>query len=578
MIDQVQEVKDRVDIVEIISSYLTVKKAGTNYKACCPFHNEKSPSFMISPERQTFKCFGCSEGGDVISFVEKMEGLDFYNALKLLAEKAGVKLKNDSVKYGEKNHSADTKTRIFEINEWTKKIYQKILLDHPKAEKAREYLKKRGMTLETMKDFEIGYAPDSWDFILRFLNSKGYTDAEAVLGGVAIKSEKGKIFDRFRGRIVFPINNIMGNTIAFTSRIIEERENEAKYINSAESSIYTKGKTIYGLDKAKMAIKEADLAILVEGNMDVIACHQAGFKNVVAVSGTALTLEQLTILSRYASQIAYCFDADNAGQTAMKRAIRIALQNDFSTRVISLPKPFKDPDEAIKADPENWVKVVKNAKPSLEFWINQLIEKNPEMTIIQKKQIAKEILPEIKIIFSEIEKEHYIKYLAQKLGVSHQSLSAALTKSKVDQEFSKNREVANFEAPEKLSALERVFGILWSEPKLIDAVAIVLDMSEVDPKFQSFAEMIENKAIDKSKIKPEIANFYDQNTILALENVNPSVDGSVREELTYLLGRLKSDQKEDLKETFARKIRDAEEAGDKEGVKKLLAEFASLIK
>ena len=578
MIDQVQEVKDHVDIVEIISSYLTVKKAGTNYKACCPFHNEKSPSFMISPERQTFKCFGCSEGGDVISFVEKMEGLDFYNALKLLAEKAGVKLKNDTVKYGEKNHSADTKTRIFEINEWTKKIYQKILLDHPKAEKAREYLKKRGMTLEVMKNFEIGYAPDSWDFILRFLNSKGYTDAEAVLGGVAIKSEKGKIFDRFRGRIVFPINNIMGNTIAFTSRIIEERENEAKYINSAESSIYTKGKTIYGLDKAKMAIKDADLAILVEGNMDVIACHQAGFKNVVAVSGTALTLEQLTILSRYASQIAFCFDADNAGQTAMKRAIRIALQNDFSTRVISLSKPFKDPDEAIKADPENWVKAVKKAKPSLEFWINQLIEKNPEMTIIQKKQIAKEILPEIKIIFSEIEKEHYIKFLAQKLGVSHQSLSAALSKSKVDKEFTKKSEEARFEAPEKLSALQKVFGILWAEPELISLVSFELKYDDADEKFRPLAEMIKNKAIDKSKIKPEIANFYDQNTILALENVDARVDSSIREELTYLLGRLKSDQKEGLKETFARKIRDAEESGDKEGVKKLLAEFASLIK
>ncbi|MDO8444155.1 MAG: DNA primase, partial [bacterium] len=393
MDSQVQEVKEKNDIIEVIGSYLTLKKAGVNYKAVCPFHSEKSPSFMINPERQTFKCFGCSEGGDVITFVEKMEGLDFYNALKLLAEKAGVQLKSNSVQYGSNVHSADKKTRSFEINEWAAKVYNKILTDHPKADPARKYLEKRGLSAETIKNFNIGYAPDSWDFILRFLISKKYTEAEAVEAGVAIRSERGKIYDRFRGRIVFPICNPMGATVAFTARILEipgkPTDTGAKYLNSSESAIYTKGKVIYGLDRAKMAIKEADLAIIVEGNMDVIACHQHGFKNVVASSGTAATLDQLKILSRYASEIAFCFDTDTAGQTAMKRAVKIALANDISTKIITT-EPFKDADEAIKADPKNWQKMVASAKPSLEYWIDQLVVQNPKMEVSDKKKIAKE--------------------------------------------------------------------------------------------------------------------------------------------------------------------------------------------
>ncbi len=432
MENQVQEVKDRADIVEIISSYLTLRKAGVNFKANCPFHNEKTPSLMISQERQSFKCFGCGEGGDVITFIEKIEGLDFYNSLKLLAERVGVELKTNSIKFGDHEFKADQKTRLFEINEWAKKVYHKILVDHPKAEKARDYLKKRGLSKKTIEEFEIGYAPNSWDFLLRFLLNKKYSEEEIVAAGVGIKAERGKVYDRFRGRIIFPINNIMGNTIAFTSRILEDDGKSAKYINSAESAIYIKGKTIYGLDRAKMAIKEKDLAVLVEGQMDVIACHQAGFNNTVATSGTALTLDQLQILSRYTSTIALSFDGDNAGQTAMKRAIRIALQNDISTKIIYLPKEFKDPDEAIKSDAKIWAEAVKKAKPSLQYWIDSLISAAPEMSVDDKKKIAKEILPAIKIAASAIEKEHYIRYLAGKLLISEQSLIAALEKTKED--------------------------------------------------------------------------------------------------------------------------------------------------
>lgn len=576
MNDQVQEVKEKNDIIEIVSGYLTLRKAGVNFKANCPFHNEKTPSMMISPERQSFKCFGCGEGGDVITFVEKIEGLDFFNALKLLAEKAGITLKTNSIRHGEKDHSADTKTRLFEINEWAAKVYHKILVDHPKAEAARKYLDERGLTKETIEQFNIGYAPDSWDFLLRFLTNKKYTEAEAVLAGVALKSERGKIYDRFRGRIMFPISNPMGTTVAFTARILEQAEKSsdaAKYLNSSESAIYTKGKVIYGLDRAKMAIKEADLSIMVEGNMDVIACHQAGFKNVIASSGTALTLDQLKILSRYASEIAFCFDTDTAGQTAMKRAVKIALSNDISTKIITTA-PFKDADEAIKADPKNWTKMVKAARPSLEYWINQLIEEYPKLEVNDKKKIAKEILPVIKITASEIEKEHYLKFLAQKLGVKEQSLADALAKSKTENEFAKSTETPAI-APAKLTLGQKIVGLIWAEPDLIKKLPANFSL---DAEFAALELMVKAGEIIREKIEPTLAAKLDNLAMSVFKDLDKSEPEIIEAEFLFTVGRLRSDAREKIKTDFARKISAAEQKGDKELVKKLLHEFSSLIK
>jgi len=576
MNDQVQEVKEKNDIVEIIGGYLTLKKAGVNYKANCPFHSEKTPSFMVNPERQSFKCFGCGEGGDVITFVEKMEGLDFYNALKLLAEKAGVTLKSDSIQYGNKQHSADKKTRLFEINEWAAKVYNKLLLDHPKAEGARKYLSKRGLTEEIIKKFNIGYAPNSWDFLLRFLISKKYSEAEAVEAGVAIRSEKGKIYDRFRGRVVFPIANPMGTIVAFTARILEDDGQSAKYINSAESLIYTKGKVIYGLDKAKVAIKDAGLAVMVEGNMDVIACHQAGFANVVATSGTALTIEQLKILSRYASQIAFCFDTDNAGQTAMKRAVRLAMANDITTKIITTA-PFKDADEAIKADPKNWLKMVEGAKPSLEYWIDQLIAENPKLEVSDKKKIAKEILPVVKVTLSEIEREHYIRYLAGKLSVSEDSLIEALDRAKASNEFSVKSDSSQVAKTEKLSLVEKILGFVWAEPDL--ASKINLELPQPSKELLPFFEIIRSKSeISREKIAPGLALKLDNFAMTVLRDIDPENHELVETEFLFSLGRLKSDQKETIKNEYARKIAAAEKNGDKEALKKLLQEFSALIK
>ncbi|MEK9155922.1 MAG: DNA primase [Patescibacteria group bacterium] len=574
--DEVQEIKHRLDIVEVISSYLTLKKAGVNYKGLCPFHNEKTPSFMVSPERQTFKCFGCSEGGDIFTFIEKMEGLDFYNALKILADRAGVQLKSRSVRRGEQEHKADRKTRLFEINDWARRVYYKLLLDHPKADTARSYLKKRGLDQKTITDFQIGYAPDSWDFLIRFLKSKEYTEEEMLQAGLVVRNDRGKYYDRFRGRVMFPISNIMGGTIAFTSRTLKDDAKEAKYINSADSPIYTKGEVLYGLDRARQAIREKGLAIIVEGNMDVIACHQAGFANVVASSGTALTEHQLKIIGRYAGEIAFCFDTDEAGLAAMKRAVTLALKNDVTAKIVAIPAPFKDPDEAIRADSKNWTRAVLAAKLALEHWIDLLVRQNPDLLIPAKKQIAREILPVIKITYSEIEKEGYLRYLANKLAVSERSLAEALEKTRGERAAGGS---ASAGSPPKLSLAERIGAFVWFEPARRELVrALIADPAFALPQTPVFREILRQEDFEREKVPAAEANLLDQMILLLSAEMDLTKAEVAETELVYLAKRWQNEKREAARIRFAAKIRQAEEQGDKGEVGRLIAEFSQLIK
>jgi DNA primase len=573
--DEVAQIKERLNIEEVISSYSTLKKAGSNLKANCPFHTEKTPSFMVSPERQSFKCFGCGEGGDVFTFIEKIEGVDFYNALKILADRAGVKLKPKSIRYGQKEYSPDINTKLYEINNWAARIYHQLLKKHPKAEAARKYLKNRGIKTSTIDTFKIGFAPESWDYIIKFLNAKGYEKDEIFKAGLLVRNERGDFYDRFRGRIMFPINNVMGNCIAFTSRVLKDDDKGAKYLNSADSSIYHKGKVLYGLDLSKMEIKSSDLAILVEGNMDVIACHQAGFKNVVASSGTATTIDQLKILNRYADEIAFSFDADSAGEAAMKRTVLLALQNDINAKIISLPATFKDPDEAIAADPKNWQKAVEGAKPALEHWIDLSIRKTPDLSVIAKKKIAKEILPAIKLTASEIEQEHYIKYLAGKLSVSESSLLDALSKTK-----SEGKPQEEAQKTQKISDPERLIGLIWSEVELAKEVLEIGELLKAldNKNIEKIVKEIERGAIERNKFSGEEVLYFDQLEMVALHDLENEEKESKLTETRYLISKIKRGSREKIKADFARRIAEAEAAGDQKKITELVAEFSELIK
>lgn len=575
LMDEIAEVKHRLDIVEVISGYLTLKRAGANMKGLCPFHQEKTPSFMVSPERQSFKCFGCGEGGDIFTFIEKIEGLDFYNALKLLADRAGVKLEQRSFRRGQVEYKADRKTRLFEINNWAKRLYHKILVDHPKGEKARSYLMKRGLAQETINLFEIGYAPDSWDFLIRFLKKKSYSEEEMAQAGLVVRNDRGSYYDRFRGRITFPINSIMGQTIAFTARTLNDDAKEAKYINSADSLIYVKGEVLYGLDKAKAAIRQEETVVVVEGNMDVISCHQAGFLNVVASSGTALTEQQLKILCRYAAEIIFCFDGDTAGIAAMKRAVAMALKNDISAKILSLPPPFKDPDEAIAADPKNWQRAARAAKPAMEHWIDLLIKENPSLPILQKKKIAKEILPIIALTDSSIECEFYLRYLAFKLAVSERSLIEALAKTKSGE---KNDQIEKLELKKGLSLVERILVLIWLEPNLLEADTEIRGLDLETAELKSFSKMVSAGKIRKKDLAPEEISLLEQSVLVLCADLETGDKAALKSEFAYLLGRLKQEKKDRLKERFARKIRTAESEGDQAKIKSLLLEYSSLLK
>lgn len=339
---QSEEIKSKLDIVEVIREYIPVKAVGANFQALCPFHNEKSPSFVISPEKQIWHCFGCGRGGDVFAFVMEKEGLGFMEVLRLLAPKAGVVLQYENQQeYSERN-------RLLDILELAGKYYAHIL-STPIGREAREYLIKRGLSDENITEWQLGYSQDSWSGLYDFLKArpltgKKYTDEEILSAGLTVKKEAQNsggrgYYDRFRDRIMFPIWNVNNNLIAFTARVNpnkEQTEKMGKYINSPQTKIYDKSRVLFGLNKAKSAIRQEDMAIVVEGQMDAISCHNHGFKNVVASSGTALTTEQVALIKRFTNNLALLFDMDAAGQMAADRGIKEALAQEMNLKIIVL--------------------------------------------------------------------------------------------------------------------------------------------------------------------------------------------------------------------------------------------------
>jgi DNA primase len=575
MNNEVEEVKNKIDIVELIGGYLTLKKAGVNYKGNCPFHNEKTPSFMVSPERQSFKCFGCGKGGDAFTFIEEIEGMDFYDSLKLLAGKAGVELKKrQGISYGNKEYLPTEKTKIFEINDLAAQLYHKILIEHPKAENARSYLRNRGISEKSIAEWQIGYAPKSWDLLIKVLAKKGYPEKEVFKAGLLVFGEQGKYYDRFRGRIMFPIKNISGQVIAFTGRVLEDDGKSAKYVNSSESPIYIKGKTIFALDKARADIRAQGLSVMVEGQMDVISAHQSGFHNVVAVSGTALTSEQLKILGRYSSDIIFSFDSDSAGKVALKRAITLALQTDINAKVATFPG-FKDPDEAIKSDPKNYELGIKSAKPALEYWIDSLLLEFGSADVNEKKKISKEILPVIKIVSNELEKEHYIKYLAKKLALSESSILAQLGKTKEAVSFAKPQEAS--EAQVELSFEQRLAGLIWHDPSLAKNIpASVYKLKFADPVVQTLLSDIKSNQ-DIKKISADIKTKLDLYAIEAIKDLDLEEEEIIPREFESLIKKYFVNKKEQTKEALAQRIAEAEGSGDREKIKQLMRELQSAI-
>ena len=438
---QIDDIKARLDLVELVQSYIRLHKAGVNYKATCPFHSEKTPSFVVSPARQIWHCFGCGLGGDHFKFVMQIEGLEFADALELLAKRAGIQLRREDPRV------RSERTRLYQIVEDAAKVFEAVLHSAKNPDviplKAGSpplaYLRERGLKDETIKEFRIGFAPESWDFLMRTLSKRGYSNAEIEKAGLAVKSEQGSHYDRFRSRIVFPISDASGRVVGFSGRVFGEDKGQktkdegtggAKYINTPQTPIYDKSRVLYGFDRAKESIRKENAVVLVEGQMDVVMSHQAGIKHTVAVSGTALTAPQLQVLKRLAATIVSSFDRDAAGEFATKRSLDLAASFEFERKVAVLPDGIKDPAEAVQKDPSLWQKAVAEAKPIVQFFLETALARHERASAAGKRAIAREVLPEVKLLASEVEKSHWIQTLARELGVGEEALWRELKKSK----------------------------------------------------------------------------------------------------------------------------------------------------
>ena len=429
MLSPVEEIKSRLDIVEFIQGYVRLEKSGVNFRANCPLHGEKTPSFFVTPSRQIWHCFGCGKGGDIFQFVMEMEGHDFPEALKLLAGRAGIEITREDPRI------RSERNRLYDVNEEAAKIFEKSFADIPAA---KTYIANRGLTDETVAKFRVGFAPQSWDFLLNALIKKGFHKEEIERAGLAVKSqERGSVYDRFRSRIMFPIADSSGRIIGFGGRIFREESRikhqasrgadttEAKYINTPQTMIYDKSAVLYGFDKAKQEIRVKNNVVLVEGYMDCVASHQAGVANTVAVSGTALTGRQLQMLRRICDTMICSFDTDAAGESATRRSLALASEFDFERRIAAIPTG-KDPADAVQENPELWREAVAEAKPVMEFYVEKAFREQDPHTAAGKKAIAAMVLPFVGDLFDAIQRDHWIKELSRRLGASEESIRSEL--------------------------------------------------------------------------------------------------------------------------------------------------------
>ncbi len=435
-----EEIKARLNIVELIGTYIRLEKAGAHYKACCPFHQERSPSFMVNEEKNMWHCFGCGKGGDVFAFVMEIEGLDFREALTLLAEKAGVEL--PKYRAEEPGHK-ENKERLFALLELATKFYEKQLWDGVGKEKALPYLRTRGLTDDSIKRFRLGYALDGWRHLLEFAVSKGYTIQELEQTGLLIKKESQPEhtaahnvsggYDRFRDRIMFPIFDIFGHVIGYSARVAPGGdETQAKYINTPETMLYHKSRALYGLFQAKQAMKQTGVTVIVEGNMDVIALHQAGVEHTVAVSGTALTDEQLTLIKRYGKEVRLFFDMDGAGQKAARKSAELALEKELQVSIVALPFG-KDAADMGKEDTEKLREAVAQTTPVLRYFLSVAVAKNDVTTAAGKRQVVEDYATLLLIVKNPIERSEAIKDLARRLEMDERLTTSVVNKLFLEQ-------------------------------------------------------------------------------------------------------------------------------------------------
>ena len=577
--DQVDEVKQKTDIVSLISEYVELKKAGRNYKALCPFHGEKTPSFMVSPELQIYKCFGCQKSGDAIAFLEEFEGMEFGEALEFLAGRAGVKLAPF------KGFQKGEKERLYEINSLAGKLYNYILLKHPKGRGALEYLlRQRGLKKDTIEAFQLGFSPDVSDALRQFLvTKKKYSPQELDKAGLTY-SRGGQMFDRFRGRVIFPLFDHRGNTVGFAGRILpsQEKSDLAKYINSPETPIYHKGSLLYGLNLSKPRIKEKKTAIVVEGELDMISSWQAGVKNTVAIKGSALTEEQVRLLSRFGEKLILALDTDLAGDAAARRGIAIAQSQGLTVKVARI-EGSKDPDEAARGDPEGYKKALIKAVGVWDYLVDSVFERLGGNTGEEKQMVSREIVPILAGIPDKIVQAYYVEEVAKRLGVPQSAVGEQIERFEgVKKEEKHEVEVGTPKVQKTRRQIleERLLALcVQFDPKrLIEKEVKSLIQT---PLAARLLEEVENYLGKRSKFEiaqfaktlaPELADGFSE---MALQDFGAALEGKEKLdfELRLVLEELNMlDMKERLQK-LAQDIHQLENGGNKAKLKEAQKRF-----
>jgi len=573
-----EDILSRLDIVELISSYIPLKRAGRNYRASCPFHHEKTPSFMVSPQRQIYHCFGCGAGGNAFNFLMQYERLEFPEAVEILARKAGVALP-EVQQQDEK--SASLSTQLYKINEIAALYYQS-LLNSTSGFSAKLYLEKRDIKEDTIKLFKLGYAPDRWDMLMNHLRAQGFSLNLIEKAGLILPKEGGGYYDRFRNRLIFPILDVKSRILGFGARVWDNTL--PKYINSPETTIYTKGKHLYGLALSKEAVRESDSVVVVEGYLDFIMPYQQGLQNIVASLGTALTPEQARLLKRYTHNVIILYDADKAGEMATLRNLDIFIEEGLSVRVVSLPVGF-DPDLFVRRQGVNSLKErIGQSEDLFDYKLRILRSRYNSKDVEGKVKISTEILSTINKFKNAVSKSEYIKKLSEALGVAEDALLQELKKAKSDKPFLATGQVSD-KRPMAINPTERLLIKLMLESSgVVQRIRDELEPADFqdDLATRIVSVMFELAAQGRSVQPSALINHLEGNDTLRLiceSTFMPEVSEEDKDKVVDdCIQRLKRERIKQRKQCLHEQIKHAQRLGDEKEINRLLEEFHHLVK
>lgn len=582
---QIEEIKERINILEVAQTYIPkFKKSGNNYFGICPFHSEKTPSFSVNPDMGIYKCFGCGESGDVITLIQKLEGVDFPKALEIAAKRAGVTLQKNFSPKDEQTYKE--RQAILTINSLVAEYYNYVLLKHNSGKLGREYAKNRGITKRLIEQFKIGYAPSGYQNLLNFLKRRGYKISDLVRWGLVV-SGRGQVYDKFRSRLIFPLINQHDEIVGFSGRITIKNTKAPKYLHSPQTLAFDKSSFLFGISSAKTEMRKKDFVVFTEGQLDVISSYKTKVTNVVASLGTSLSPKQLEVAKRYTSNIYFSFDTDIAGETALIRSVGLAHEVGMSVKAITLLEG-KDADELIQKSQSDWEKAVKTAEPIVDHMITRLMRRLDLSSLEDKEKFAAIILPIVAKYPKKIEQAYYLKKIAVILNVNEDILQEEMSKlareSGIVSHADTQRIKKVLESPINVKE-EYLLAEVLQHPQFIDiGVRVLKTRYFVSPASRELLKKLKKYRKEKerfslknfiSSLEPHEAAFVQNLLLQKLDNFF-EIEDEFKEELNKVIKFLKKIYLQNKVKVIKMQIEDAEKAGESEKIDELLTKLVEV--